>query len=172
MKLLAPLMLDGNDYRDGRHIQAIAAVLEDCERGDELRLMLSLPPGSMKSVLLMMFSAWCLGRHPTWRIMWVSHTTDKAEDCSGRVRDLIRSSEYLEIFPHIQIREDKSGVTHWKLVQGGSFLPAGAGKSIAGYRFNLGIIDDPLSEQTAASDVEREKINTWYGRGFRSRKLP
>lgn len=172
VKLLAPLMLDGNEYRDGKHIRAICAALEDCERGDLLRLMLSLPPGSMKSVLLMMFSAWCLGRHPTWRIMWVSHTSDKAEDCSGRVRDLIRSAEYQEVFPHISLREDKSGVTHWKLVQGGSFLPAGAGKSIAGYRFNLGIIDDPLSEQTAASDIEREKINTWYGRGFRSRKLP
>jgi len=29
VKLLAPLMLDGNDYRDGRHIEAIAATLED-----------------------------------------------------------------------------------------------------------------------------------------------
>jgi predicted phage terminase large subunit-like protein len=172
VKLLANLMLDGNEYRDGRHIQAICASLENTEEGQLMRLMLSLPPGSMKSVLLMMFAAWCLGRHPTWRIMWISHTTDKAEDCSSRVRDLVRLEEYQEIFPHVSLREDKQGVTHWKLTQGGSFLPAGAGKSIAGYRFNLGIIDDPLSEQTAGSDTEREKINIWYGRGFRSRKLP
>ena len=65
-----------------------------------------------------------------------------------------------------------SGVTGWKLTAGGSFLPAGAGKSIAGYRFNLGILDDPLSEQTAKSDTERERVNNWYGPGFRSRKLP
>jgi predicted phage terminase large subunit-like protein len=51
-------------------------------------------------------------------------------------------------------------------------MPAGAGKSIAGYRFNLGILDDPLSEQTAKSDTERERVNNWYGPGFRSRKLP
>lgn len=172
VKLLAPLMLDGNEYRDGRHIQLLTELLQECAEKNIQRLMLSLPPGSMKSVLLMMFSAWCLGRNPTWRVMWISHTSDKAEDCSSRVRDLIRSAEYKEVFPHVSIREDKSGVTHWKLVQGGSFLPAGAGKSIAGYRFNLGIIDDPLSEQTAYSDIEREKINTWYGRGFRSRKLP
>jgi predicted phage terminase large subunit-like protein len=172
VKLLANLCLDGNDYRDGRHIQAICAALESAEEGELLRLMLSLPPGSMKSVLLMMFAAWCLGRHPTWRIMWISHTSDKAEDCSSRVRDLVRTEEYQEIFPHVKLREDKQGVTHWKLSQGGSFLPAGAGKSIAGYRFNLGIIDDPLSEQSAASDTEREKINIWFGRGFRSRKLP
>lgn len=48
VKLLAPLMLDGNDYRDGRHIQAIAASLADVEEGSIARLMLALPPGSMK----------------------------------------------------------------------------------------------------------------------------
>ena len=172
VKLLAHLMLDGNDYRDGRHIQAIAATLADVEEGSIPRLMLALPPGSMKSVLLMLFAAWSFGRNPTWRVMWISHTTDKAVECSGRIRDLVRSTEYLEIFPGVQIRDDMSGVTGWKLTAGGSFLPAGAGKSIAGYRFNLGILDDPLSEQTAKSDTERERVNNWYGPGFRSRKLP
>ena len=172
VKLLAHLLLDGNDYRDGRHIEAIAATLQDVDAGSVDRLMLMLPPGSMKSVLLMLFTAWCMGRHPTWRFMWISHTTDKAVECSGRIRDLVRSSEYLEIFPGVQIRDDMSGVTNWKLATGGSFMPAGAGKSIAGYRFNLGILDDPLSEQTAKSDTERERVNNWYGPGFRSRKLP
>lgn len=172
VKLLAHLMLDGNDYRDGRHIEAIAATLQEVDRGLVDRLMLALPPGSMKSVLLMLYTAWCLGRHPTWRIMWISHTTDKAVECSGRIRDLLRSTEYQEIFPGVHIRDDMSGVTGWKLVTGGSFMPAGAGKSIAGYRFNLGILDDPLSEQTAKSDTERERVNNWYGPGFRSRKLP
>lgn len=171
-KMLAPLMLDGNDYRDGRHIQAIAATLEDVEDNSVDRLMLMLPPGSMKSVLLMLFVAWCLGRNPTWRIMWISHTGDKAQDCSRRIRDLLRSPEYLEIFHEIRIRDDVSGVTEWKLTTGGSFLPKGAGQSLAGYRFNLGILDDPLSEQTAKSDTDREKINNWYYPGFRSRKLP
>lgn len=172
VKMLAPLMLDGNDYRDGRHIEAIAATLEDIDSGDLDRLMLMLPPGSMKSVLLMMFVAWCFGRHPTWRVIWISHTADKAQDCSSRIRDLILSTEYQEIFPTVRLREDKSGVTAWQLTTGGSFLPKGAGQSIAGYRFNLGVMDDPLSEQTAKSDTEREKINKWYGPGFRSRKLP
>lgn len=172
VKLLAGLMLDGNDYRDGRHIEAIAATLEDIEDGGETRLMLSLPPGSMKSVLLMMFSAWCLGKHPTWRIMWISHTADKAQENSRKVRDFIQTDEYLEVFPTVRVRPDVSGVTEWMLTTGGSFLPKGAGQSIAGKRFNLGILDDPLSEQTAKSDVERERVNNWYYPGFRSRKLP
>lgn len=172
VKLLANLMLDGSDYRDGRHIEAIAATLEDAEAGGVTRLMMMLPPGSMKSVLLMLFAAWSLGRNPTWRIMWISHTGDKAQDCSRRVRDLIETPEYLEIFPAVKLRDDLRGVTEWKLVSGGSFLPKGAGQSIAGYRFTLGILDDPLSEQTAKSDVDRERINSWYYPGFRSRKLP
>jgi len=172
VKLLANLMLDGSDYRDGRHIEAIAATLEDVETGQLARLMMMLPPGSMKSVLLMLFVAWSLGRNPSWRVMWISHTGDKAIDCSRRVRDLIKTSEYLEIFPHIKLRDDVAGVTEWKLVSGGNFLPRGAGQSIAGYRFTLGILDDPLSEQTAKSDLAREQVNQWYYPGFRSRKLP
>lgn len=172
VKLLAPLMLDGNDYRDGRHIQAIAGTLEDIEAGDLDRLMLMLPPGSMKSVLLMLFVAWSLGKNPTWRIMWISHTADKAQDCSRRIRDLLEFPEYLEIFPNIRLRDDVRGVTAWTLRQGGSFLPKGAGQSLAGYRYNLGILDDPLSEQTAKSDNDRQKVNDWYYPGFRSRKLP
>lgn len=172
VKLLAHLMLDGSDYRDGRHIQAIAASLEDVESGDENRLMLMLPPGSMKSVLLMLFTAWSLGRNPTWRVMWISHTGDKAQDVSRRIRDLVETPEYLEVFPHIKMRSDVRGVTEWKLVSGGSFLPKGAGQSLAGYRFSLGILDDPLSEQTAKSDTDRENVNKWYYPGFRSRKLP
>jgi len=172
VKLLAHLMLDGNEYRDGRHIQAIAATLEDVETGDVDRLMLMLPPGSMKSVLLMLFTAWCLGKHPTWRIIWISHTADKAQDCSRRVRDLIEAPEYLEVFPHVRLRDDVRGVTEWKIAGGGSFLPKGAGQSIAGYRFNLGVLDDPLSEQTAKSDTNRTAVTSWYYPGFRSRKLP
>jgi len=172
VKLLAHLCLDGSNFKDGAHIRAIAASLEDIEVGAEERLMLALPPGSMKSVLIQMFSAWCLGRHPTWRIMYISHTASKAEDSSGRVRDFIRTPEYQEIFPHIRLRDDKSGVTGWGLVSGGSFKPAGAGSSIAGFRFDLGIVDDPLSEQTAQSTKERESVNDWWARGFRSRKLP
>ena len=172
VKMLAHLMLDGNDFRDGRHIESIAATLQDVDAGQVERLMLMLPPGSMKSVLLMLYVAWGMGRHPTWRFMWISHTTDKAVECSGRIRDLLRTSEYQEIFPGAMIRDDMAGVTGWKLVSGGSFMPAGAGKSIAGYRFNVGILDDPLSEQTAKSDTERERVNNWYGPGFRSRKLP
>ncbi len=171
-KMLAPLMLDGNSYRDGRHIQAIAATLEDVETGELDRLMLMLPPGSMKSVLLMLFAAWSFGRNPSWRVIWVSHTADKAQDCSRRIRDLIESTEYQEIFPTIRLRDDVRGVTEWKLTTGGSFLPKGAGQSLAGYRFNLGVLDDPLSEQTAKSDTDREKINNWFYPGFRSRKLP
>jgi predicted phage terminase large subunit-like protein len=172
VKLLAPLMLDGNDYRDGRHIEAIAATLEDVENASVDRLMLMLPPGSMKSVLLMLFVAWTLGRNPTYRFIWISHTADKAQECSGRIRDLLKSPEYLDIFPSVRIRDDQGGVTFWKLATGGSFMPRGAGQSIAGYRFNIGILDDPLSEQTAKSDIEREKVNNWYYPGFRSRKLP
>ena len=172
VKMLANLMLDGNDYRDGKHIESIAATLEDVEEGSLDRLMMMLPPGSMKSILLMLFTAWCLGRNPSWRVMWISHTGDKAQDCSRRIRDLIETSEYLEIFPFVRLRDDLRGVTEWKLVSGGSFLPKGAGQSLAGYRFNLGILDDPLSEQTAKSDNDRSKINAWYYPGFRSRKLP
>lgn len=186
--LIAPHCLP-EEFKSGRHIELICAELQKIEKyveatrktgtqgnagKDSGKVQIFLPPGSMKSILgSRLFSAWCLGRHPKWRILAVGHSRDFAIDNVGRpVRDLIASSEYQEIFPGITLNEDILSAGRWETLQGGQFYAAGAGTRIAGRRSHIAIVDDVISEQEADSKQKRTVINRWYGRGLQSRLLP
>lgn len=186
--LIAPHCLP-EEFRSGRHIELICTELQKIEAyveatrktgtqgqsgKDSGKLQIFLPPGSMKSILASrLFSAWCLGKHPKWRILSVSHSRDFAIDNVGRpVRDLIASAEYQEIFPGITLNEDILSAGRWETLQGGQFYAAGAGTRIAGRRSHIALVDDVISEQEADSKTKRTVINRWYGRGLQSRLLP
>lgn len=189
VKLMAPVILP-EGFIDGRHIEFMADKLQEVERrtakssrlrdpGDKTpvvlgkRLQIFLPPGSMKSKILNLFVTWCFGRHPKWNVLHIGHSTQFAEDNMGRqIRDVMNSAEYCEIFPDTQIKKDVKAAGRWDTTKGGKYYATGVGTRIAGRRAHISIVDDAVSEQTAYSDVERPKINEWYGRGLRTRVLP
>ena len=171
VKFMAHLMLP-EPYKDGRHIKLICRALMELESGHNNQLMIFLPPGSMKSVLLKLFVSWCFGRHPTWPIIGLSHTEDLADKHSREIRDFMQTPEYAEVFPQAGISPHVKNVQLWATLAGGAYKSAGAQTGIAGFRFRLGIIDDPLNEKTAFQPDIVKKINNNYGRGFKSRGLP
>ena len=172
VKLLAPEVLEGDEFIPGDHIELICNYLQSVEEGRITRLMVSVPPGSMKSRLCsILFPAWCLGRHPDWPILTTSHSEALAFELSRFVRDLCSEELFVWVFPHLKLRKDVAGTGRWMTDKNGGLKAAGVGANIAGFRAALGIIDDPLSEQTATSKVERERLIRWYPGGFRSRLL-
>jgi len=176
VRYLAPYTLP-EGFIDGAHIRVIAQQMQKVEeatvKGTRERLMVFCPPGAMKSKLINLFVAWCLGRHPKWNILHIGHGTQFVEDNAGRpIRDLMRTEEYLRVFPHVVIKSDSRAAGRWELTQGGKYYGAGVGTQIAGRRAHISICDDVVSEQTAYSPVERRKINHWYVPGLRTRLLP
>lgn len=171
VKLMAPIIMP--EFRDGRHIRLICEKLQRLEAGEIKRLMIFLPPGSMKSRLAsIFFPAWCFGRKPSQQILTVSHSISLAEEFGGRARDILKEPEYQLIFPETRIREDSQASGRWKTTRDGMYYGTGAGSSIAGFRGGIGIGDDLLSEKTAMSKLERHKINAWWLPGFMTRMLP
>ena len=175
-KLMAPVLLP-EGFKDGRHIELMCRELEKVEasvvNNDPKRLQIFLPPGSMKSKLLNLFVSWCLGNHPKWNILQIGHSTEFAQDNFGRqIRDLIKTPEYASIFPDTQVRSDIRASGRWSTTQGGIYYATGVGTKIAGRRAHIAICDDVVSEQTAFSKLERDKINRWYVPGLQSRLLP
>lgn len=173
IKLMAPEVLpDG--FTDGAHIKVICKELQLLETGELKRLMVFLPPGSMKSILCSkLFPAWCFGRNPTWNILSIGHSTQFAEDNFGRpTKDIINSDTYKKIFPATSVKSDVKAAGRWDTDQGGKYYCTGAGAKIAGRRAHLSILDDVVDEQSADSDVLRDRINNWYGPGLRTRLLP
>ena len=172
MLLMAPLVIP-EEFKDGTHLRVLAEKLEAVERKENDRLMIEMSPGSMKSkTASVLFPAWLLGRHPNWQILAVSHTKELAERFGREIRNLIATQEYQIIFPETKLRTDSRAAARWGTTKGGEYFAAGAGAQIAGFRGNVIIADDLISEQTAYSKIEREAIINWWGPGLRSRLLP
>lgn len=175
VKLMAPFVINDN-FVDGAHIRLICEKLQAAVEGrGSKRLQFFLPPGSTKTVIISnLFPAWYFGKFPNHQVLSIGHSTEFAKNRLGRiVRDLIANGTYQQIFPDVSVREDVKAAHSWQTNHRGIYYCTGAGSAIAGYRGHLGICDDVLSEQTAASKVEREAIvKEWYGPGFSTRILP
>ena len=92
------------DYIVGKHHRILADMLMDIERGAKDRVCVNIPPRHGKSQLVSIFyPAWFLGRNPNKKVMMVSHTTDLAVDFGRKVRNLISTEDYTQIFPTVKL---------------------------------------------------------------------
>jgi len=78
-------------------------------------LIINVPPGSTKTITCsIMFPAWCWTRWHWMRFICSSALSmESAEYC----RDLIRSTAFQEMYPDIDIKEDKDTKTNFKVVK-------------------------------------------------------
>jgi predicted phage terminase large subunit-like protein len=170
--LIAPLQIP-EGFKDGEHIRKICLELQEVEAKEHSRLMLFLPPRSMKSVLAsILFPLWCIGRNPSWHLMSVSHSASLASDFGRAIRNLMMTQDFQLIFPWASLSPDSRAADKWMTTKKGVYNSAGAGTGLAGKGAHLGIADDLLSEQTALNPNERKRVKDWWGPGFRSRLMP
>lgn len=74
------------------HLVLLAGLLEQVERGDLRRLLVTLHPGAGKSVLLQAFASWYLGRNPRRKLIAASAGAELAERNSRASRASARLS--------------------------------------------------------------------------------
>lgn len=177
LKLMAPELIPGGDFKDGAHLRLycneLQAMYEAVERGERYKLQFHLPPGAMKTLTACLFVSWIFGKNPEFYVLHIGHTIKFAEETFGqRIKDILELPTYRLLFPKTLISKSTRAKGFWKTTKGGVYHATGAATPIAGKRANFLICDDVLSEQTAVSKVERKKINEWYIPGARSRLLP
>lgn len=97
--------------------------------------------------------------------MSASYNLDKAEEFGGEVRDIVRSHQYRNLFPEVELKEDTRAKGFWRTSQGGFYISAGVGTALTG-RGTVGpivLIDDPLKDRAEAdSERHRETVKQWY----------
>lgn len=158
-------------YVPAEHHKLINARLQEVEQGTCKRLLIMLPPGSAKSTYATkLFPAWYLNRREGRAIICASHSADLAESFGRYTRNLIEQQrKYLcyELSKHSQ------AAGRWETTNSGSYLAAGVGGRIAGYRADLALIDDPVgSREDADSKLIRDKHWDWYSFDLKSRLKP
>jgi len=163
------------DYKVGKHHRILANMLMGIEQGDKDRICVNIPPRHGKSQLVsIMFPAWFLGRNPDKKVMMVSHTTDLAVDFGRKVRNLIASDAYKEIFPTVSLAQDSKSAGRWNTNVGGEYYACGIGSALAGRGADLLLVDDPHSEQDVINGNFEvfEKAYEWFTYGARTRLMP
>ena len=87
-------------FKVGPHHRKLAKIFKDVIEGRKKRVIINIAPRHGKSELTSyLLPAWYLGLNPTHQIIMATHTASLSEDFGGRVRNLIASEEFGEIFP-------------------------------------------------------------------------
>ncbi|MGX5719913.1 phage terminase large subunit [Shinella zoogloeoides] len=156
-------------YTHGWHIDAICAHLEAVTDGRINRLLINVPPGSSKSLLVsVMWQAWEWGPRglPSMRYLTTSFNDGPVKRDTRKCRDLMLSDWYRSLWPEVEL--NRTGETSFSNTKTGTRegVPFGSLTSQRGDRL---VIDDPHSTETAESAADRLATTRKFREGAQNR---
>lgn len=165
------------EFISGRHHKIMAEAFERVAAGECKRLIINMPPRHTKSEFgSYLLPAWFLGKFPNKKVIQTSHTAELAVGFGRKVRNLVGSEPFQQVFPDVALVSDSKAAGRWSTNKGGEYFAIGVGGAVTGKGADLLIIDDPHSEQEAmigAHDVSvYDKVYEWYSSGPRQRLQP
>jgi len=161
---------------DAWHLRVLCAELEAVQRGDNRRLVVSLPPGTTKTLIIsVVWPVWCWildGGTSTWA--HACYDLSKMHDCARMRRSLI-SSRWFRARWGNRVRLARSarsragddpdvpeGVGNYSTDAGGrSFSTTPRGKVLSRH-FDYFVTDDSLKSTDAYSPTEVARVSRWY----------
>ena len=162
-------------FIQGRHHKVVAEAFERVIKGDLKRLIINMPPRHTKSEFASyLLPAWFLGQNPGKKVIQASHTAELSVGFGRKVRNLVASDDFKEVFPALALRADSKAAGRWSTSRGGEYFAIGVGGAVTGKGADLLIIDDPHSEQDGQSIDPGvfDKTYEWYTSGPRQRLQP
>ena len=143
------------------HIEVMASRLEACRRGKTKRLIVNLPPRSLKShSASVALPAWLLGHNPALQIICASYGQDLADKHARDCRTLMGSSFYRRLFPHTRLSAEKQSVNEFMTLAQGFRMSTSVGGVLTGRGADVIILDDPLKPDDALSETRRSSVTT------------
>jgi hypothetical protein len=101
-------------YQVGPHHRRLARIFEEIAEGKKKRVIVNIAPRHGKSELISYLApAWFLGKYPHKKIIMASHTADLAVNFGRRVRNLVGSDAYKDIFPQVELQSDSKSASRW-----------------------------------------------------------
>ena len=147
----------GAELKWGWALDAICIHLEAVTDGKITRLLMNVPPGSMKSLLTgVIWPAWEWGPRdmPEKRFIGTAHEETLAIRDSRKCRDLIKSEWYQKLWP-LPLASDLDGKREFGNNKKG-VRQARSFTSMTGVRGDRVILDDPSSADSANSETKLE----------------
>lgn len=162
-------------FKIGPHHRKLAKIFTDVIEGRKKRVIINIAPRMGKSEFSSyLFPAYFLGKYPQKKIIMGTHTAGLSEDFGRRIRNLIDTEEYGEIFPQTVVADDQKAAGKWSTSAGGQYYAAGVGGALAGRGADLFVIDDPHSEQDVKTNsrLAFDTAWSWFQTGPLQRLMP
>jgi len=157
----------------GAHHKKMAEAFDRIAKGTLKRLIINMPPRHTKSEFASyLLPSYLMGRDPQLQVIEATHTAELAVKFGRKVRDVMDTEAYGELFSEVKLKADSKAAGRWDTNKGGSYFAVGVGGAVTGRGADLLIIDDPHSEQDAMSELALENAWDWYQGGPRTRLQP
>lgn len=175
-----PIVEPAEPFIHGWHIDVVCEHLEAVSRGELRRLIINVPPRTMKSLTTCVFwPAWEWLDAASTRWLFASYAENFAHRDSLKMRRLIKSaggSEEGTIFQRLgyqgvlsllsdepwELTKDQDAKSRYDTTAAGMRLATGVRGQATGEGGDRIVVDDPLSAKQARSDADREFANTWW----------
>jgi predicted phage terminase large subunit-like protein len=145
------------------HICALAHHFEQVRLGKLRRLIINVPPRSLKSIVGSVAApAFMLGHDPTKRLIAVSYGSDLATKHAYDFRAIMNAPWYRDQFSRTRISATKNTESEVVTTRNGYRLTTSVDGTLTGRGGDLIIVDDPLKPIDALSDSKRERVNQWF----------
>jgi predicted phage terminase large subunit-like protein len=165
---------DKSRYCPAKHHEVIAAALEEVEKGNIPRLIITMPPRHGKSELASRrFPAWFMGKDPYRQMIFATYNEEFAQDFGRSVRETLRMPVYNQVFPGCKMRAGSAASDRIQTEEGGLAVFVGRGGSLTGRGADLLVIDDPIKDREEAdSKSVRDKLWGWFTEVAMTRLMP
>jgi predicted phage terminase large subunit-like protein len=157
-------------FIDNWHIGAICEHLTACTYGQIQKLIINIPPGFGKSLIVSVYwPMWEWTFQPWLKHLFSSYNKEFATRDSLRCRDLILSEYYQQRYGDVfALKGDMNLKTYFQNTESGHRMCFGAkgGTGARGDRINT---DDPHNIEKIESEADRESVNHWWGQTMSQR---
>jgi len=162
------------------HVEAICNHLQAVTEGRIKRLIINIPPGHAKSMLVsVLWPAWVWVKKPQWRALFSSYELGLVTRDAVKSRDLMRSEWYTSNFrgpdspfsncERWEFQDDQDQKTYFSNSKGGFRVSLSVSGKGTGYRGDTLVIDDPLKADDAHSKLARDSVIRWKTETMASR---
>jgi predicted phage terminase large subunit-like protein len=151
------------NFVNSPHIELLVSKLESCRQRKIRRLIVNLPPRSLKShAASVVFPAWLLGHDPSMQIICASYGQELADKHARDCRTLMATAFHRRLFRNTHLSLEKQSVNEFMTTAQGFRMSTSVGGVLTGRGADLIILDDPLKPDEALSAPRRNAVNEWY----------
>jgi predicted phage terminase large subunit-like protein len=149
-------------FRRNWHVDAMCHGLDEVRRGNNRRLVITVPPRHLKSITVSVaFVAWAMGHDPSLKFLVASYGGELASQLARNFQTVVGSAWYRAAFPAFgKPRRDAEGdlVT----AAGGYRKAVSVGGATTGFGADFIIVDDLMKATDATSPAARIATLDYY----------